>query len=41
MEDDLNMLENGRRPKYFGKWKATSIFWKIEDNINFSNKKTN
>ena len=25
MEDDLNFLENGRRPKIFGKWKMTSI----------------
>ena len=26
MEDDLNYLENGRRPQFFGKWKTTSIF---------------
>jgi hypothetical protein len=40
MEDDLNFLENGRRPQSFGKWKAvlffrkwkmTSIFLKVED----------
>ena len=24
MEDDLNFLENGRRPQFFGKWKTTS-----------------
>ena len=25
MENDLNLLENGRRPQSFGKWKTTSI----------------
>jgi hypothetical protein len=24
----------GRRPQYFGKWKTTSIFWQMEDNLN-------
>ena len=40
MEDDLNILENGRQLQnlangrwlqYFGKWKTTSISWLIED----------
>ena len=45
MEDDLIILANGRRPQYvdvchvqdninFGKWKATSIFWKTEEGLN-------
>ena len=34
MEDRLNTLANGRRPYYFGKWKTTSIFWQMEDDIN-------
>jgi hypothetical protein len=34
MEEDLNILANGRRPQYFGKWKMTSIFWQIEDDLN-------
>ena len=29
MEDDLNFLENGRRPQSFGKWKTISIFRKF------------
>ena len=28
MEDNLNIFENG-------KWKKTSIFWKMEDDVNF------
>ena len=30
MEDEFNILANGRRPQYFGKWKMTSKFskWK-------------
>jgi hypothetical protein len=35
MEDDLNFLENGRRPQLFGKWKTTSTSWKMEDDHNF------
>ena len=35
MEDDLNFFENGRRPQNFRKWKTTSIFLKMEDNITF------
>ena len=31
MEDDLNILENRRRPKYFFQWQTPSIFWKMED----------
>ena len=34
MEDDLKILENGRRPQYFGKWETTSICWQMEDNLN-------
>ena len=35
LEDNLNFLANGRHPQYFGKWKTTSIFWKIEDDLIF------
>ena len=38
MEDDLNFLENGRRPQFFGKWKKTSAFWKMEDDLIFFGK---
>ena len=31
MEDNLNILANGRQPQYFGKWKTTLIFWQMED----------
>ena len=34
MEDDLNILSNGRGPQYFGEWKTTSIFWKMTDDLN-------
>ena len=27
MKDDINILENGRRPQFWGIWKTTSIFW--------------
>ena len=33
LEDDLIFLGNGRRPQYCGKWKTTSIFKKMEDDI--------
>ena len=33
MEDDLNILANGRRPQYVDKWKTTSIFWQMEDEL--------
>ena len=39
MEDDLNIFENGRRPQFFRKWKTTSIFLKMEDDLNFLNDK--
>jgi hypothetical protein len=35
LKDDLNCLVNGRRPKYLGKWKTTSIFLYIEDELKF------
>ena len=35
MEEDHFILANERRPQYFGKWKMTSIFWQMEDDINF------
>ena len=35
MEDDLNIWTNGRRPQYLDKWKTTSIFWKMEDDLNY------
>ena len=44
LEDDLNILVNGRRPQFWGKLKTTSIFWQngrrpqffgqMEDNLN-------
>ena len=36
MEDDLNFEGNGRRPQFFWKRKTTSIFGKIEEDINIS-----
>jgi hypothetical protein len=33
MKDDINILANERRPQYFGKWRTTSIFWRMEDNL--------
>ena len=38
LEDDLNFLANGIHPQYFGKWKTTSIFWKIEYDLIFFGK---
>ena len=48
MEDKINLLENGihphfrnqigRQPQLFGKWKTTSIFWKMKDEPNFFGK---
>ena len=35
LEDNLNFLVNGRRPQFFGKWKTTSIFLYIEDELKF------
>jgi hypothetical protein len=43
MEDNLNVLESGRRPQFSGTWKMTSIIFKwkttstfllMEDNLN-------
>jgi hypothetical protein len=34
MKEDLNILAKGRQPQYFGRWKTTSIFWQVEDDIN-------
>ena len=31
IEDDLNILQNGRRPQFCTKWKTTSILYKMED----------
>jgi hypothetical protein len=28
-------IQIGRRPELFGKWKTTSIFWKMEDNLHY------
>jgi hypothetical protein len=28
-------LENGRQPHFFGKWKTTSIFGEMEDDLKF------
>ena len=35
MEDDLNIVANGRRPQYFHKWKTASIILKMEDDLNY------
>ena len=34
MEEDLNMLVNGRKPQIAGKWKTTTIWWQLEDSQN-------
>ena len=34
MDNDLNILENGRRPQYFGKGTTTSMCWQMEDDLN-------
>jgi hypothetical protein len=34
MEDNLNILVNGRHRQFFGKWK-TSILYLFEDNRNY------
>jgi hypothetical protein len=33
MEDDLNIVVNGRQPHFLFKWKMTSIFLLMEDNL--------
>ena len=35
MEDDLNFLENGRRPQFMSIWKTTAILKYMEDDLNF------
>jgi hypothetical protein len=35
MEDDINFSGNGRRPQFFMKWKTTSIFQEMEDDLKF------
>ncbi len=37
-EDDLIFLVNGRRPQFWGKWKTTSVFVEMEDDLNFQSK---
>jgi hypothetical protein len=34
IEDDLNILANGRQPLHFGEWKTTSILFQMEDDLN-------
>ena len=31
MEDDLSFSGDGRQPRYFWKWKTTSIFHEMKD----------
>jgi hypothetical protein len=33
MEDDLNILANGRRPQYLGKLKTSSVIWKMKNDL--------
>ena len=35
MEDDLQNYLNGRRPQFIHRWKTTSIFIQIEDDLYF------
>ena len=35
IEDKLNFEVNGRRPQFVGKWKMTSIFWQLHDDLHF------
>ena len=35
MEDGLSIFANRRRPQYLGKWKTTSTFLSMEDDLNF------
>jgi hypothetical protein len=34
-EDDRQLLATGRQPPTFDKWKTTSIFWSLEDDLIF------
>jgi hypothetical protein len=40
MEDNLNICFYGRRPTFF-KWKITSMFWYMEENLFFLQKEDN
>ena len=33
MEDNLNFFEKGRQPTFFGIWKTTLFFLKMEDEL--------
>ena len=33
-EEDYSILANGKRPTFFFKWKTTSIFLPMEDDLN-------
>jgi hypothetical protein len=33
MKDDLNFAGYGKRPQFFSKWKTTSIFQEMEENL--------
>ena len=35
MEDDLSFSGDGRGPHYSWKWKTTSIFQEMEEDLNF------
>ena len=35
LEDNLILLVNGRRPQFWGKWKTTSIFVQMEEDLKF------
>jgi hypothetical protein len=33
MEDDPNIMANGKQRQYLDKWKTTSMIWQIEDDL--------
>ena len=35
LEDDLNIVANGRQYQYCRQWKTASIIWKMEDYLNY------
>jgi hypothetical protein len=37
-KDDINFLENGKRPQYLENGRRPKCFGKIEDNLNFLGK---
>ena len=41
MEDNLNFFKNGRQPQFFHKWKMTSMFSQIEEDLSMNPKNTN